>query len=63
MTFGRAPTTQRSGKYMWLLTFLLAAGIELIRDNIILAFEHIKADVDNYLTTQPLTITLSDAIL
>lgn len=48
---------------MWLLTFLLAAGIELIRDNIILAIEHIKADVDNYLTTQPLTITLSDAIL
>jgi len=35
---------------MWLLTFLLAAGIELIRDNIILAIEHIKADVDNYLT-------------
>ena len=51
MIFGTDPTTRRSGKYMWLLTFLLAAGIEHIRDNIILAFEHIKADVDNYLTT------------
>ena len=51
MIFGTDPTTRRSGKYMWLLTFLLAAGIELIRDNIILAIEHIKADVDNYLTT------------
>ncbi len=35
---------QGTGKYMWLLTFLLAAGIEHIRDNIILAIEHIKAD-------------------